>query len=65
VDRAARWYRDNAGLSERRRWVDQTFGSATLVSMQRGPGGVTLDGTSVELPPAPAQASHHIPSGNP
>jgi hypothetical protein len=94
LDRAARWYRDNAGLTEQRRWVDQTFGGATLVSMQRGQAGVTLvtspqqltgsfrdpqivclvldgppapamgtgplfltdpDGTSVELPPAPAQ----------
>jgi hypothetical protein len=95
VDRAARWYRDNAGLTEQGRWVDQTFGGATLVSMQRGLVGVTLvsspreltgfrdpqmvcfvldgapalaagteplfvahpDGTSVELPPAPAQPS--------
>jgi catechol 2,3-dioxygenase-like lactoylglutathione lyase family enzyme len=94
VDRAVRWYRDNAGLAEQRRWIDETFGGATLVSMQRGPAGVTLvswprevtprfrdpqmvclvldgppapvagtaplfladpDGTSVELPPAPAQ----------
>jgi hypothetical protein len=42
IDRAARWYRDNAGLTEQRRWVDQTFGGATLVSMQRGLAGVTL-----------------------
>jgi catechol 2,3-dioxygenase-like lactoylglutathione lyase family enzyme len=93
VDRAVRWYHDNAGLAEQRRWIDETFGGATLVSMQSGPAGVTLvgprevtarfrdpqmvclvfgappapvagtgplfladpDGTSVELPPAPAQ----------
>jgi len=42
VDRAARWYRDNVGLTEQRRWVEQTFGGATLISMQRGAAGVTL-----------------------
>jgi catechol 2,3-dioxygenase-like lactoylglutathione lyase family enzyme len=49
VDRAARWYRDNAGLTEQRRWVDQTFNGATLVSMQRGLAGVTLVGSPREL----------------
>jgi hypothetical protein len=96
IDQAARWYRDNVGLTEQGRWADQMFRGATLVSMQRGLAGVTLvsspreltnrfrdpqavcfvldgapapatgngplfladpDGTSVELPPAPAQPS--------
>ncbi|HWE19973.1 MAG TPA: VOC family protein [Hyphomicrobiaceae bacterium] len=105
LDRAARWYRDKVGLTELTRWADQTFGGATLVSMQRGLAGVTLvsspreligfrdpqmacfvldgppapaagteplfladpDGTSVELPPAPARpsaAQHHIQEEN-
>jgi hypothetical protein len=49
VDRAARWYRDNAGLTELARWADQTFGGATLVSMQRGLAGVTLVSSTREL----------------
>jgi hypothetical protein len=46
VDRAARWYRDNAGLTELHRWIDQTFNGATVVSMQRGLAGVTLVGSA-------------------
>jgi hypothetical protein len=42
IDRAARWYRENVGLTEQGRWVDQTFSGATLVSMQNGQAGVTL-----------------------
>jgi catechol 2,3-dioxygenase-like lactoylglutathione lyase family enzyme len=49
VDRAARWYRDNAGLTELHRWIDQTFNGATLVSMQRGLAGVTLVGSPRDL----------------
>jgi catechol 2,3-dioxygenase-like lactoylglutathione lyase family enzyme len=50
VDRAARWYRDTAGLTELHRWIDQTFNGATLVSMQRGLAGVTLVGSPRDLP---------------
>lgn len=73
VDRAVRWYRDNAGLTDLRRWVDETFNGATLVSMQRGLAGVTLVGSPREFtgrfrdpqmvcfvldgPPAPATAT--------
>ena len=42
VDRAARWYRDNAGLAEERRWVDPSFGGATLVQLGRDRAGLTL-----------------------
>jgi len=42
VDRSARWYRDNAGLVEERRWVDPSFGGATLIRMRRDEAGVTL-----------------------
>ena len=42
VDRAARWYRDNAGLNEERRWVDPSFGGATLVQLGHRQAGLTL-----------------------
>jgi hypothetical protein len=42
VDRAARWYRDNAGLTEERRWVDPSFGGATLVQLGHRQAGLTL-----------------------
>jgi hypothetical protein len=42
VDRSARWYRDNAGLTEERRWVDPSFGGATLVQLGHGRAGLTL-----------------------
>jgi len=42
VDRAARWYRDNAGLTEERRWVDPSFGGATLVQLGHRGAGLTL-----------------------
>src|SRR5262245_19947306 len=42
VDQSARWYRDNAGLAEERRWIDPTFGGATLVQVGRGRAGLTL-----------------------
>jgi catechol 2,3-dioxygenase-like lactoylglutathione lyase family enzyme len=45
VERAVRWYRDNASLAEVHRRVDPLFGGATLVTMQRGSAGVTLVGS--------------------
>jgi hypothetical protein len=42
VDRAARWYSDNAGLTEERRWADTSFGGATLVQLGHGRAGLTL-----------------------
>ena len=76
VDRAARWYRDNTGLVEVRRWADPTFGGATLVSMRRGLAGVTLVGQPrerggafrdpqvvclvLESPPAPPAGSKPV-----
>jgi len=42
VDRAAQWYRDQAGLSETARRVDPSLNNAVLVDMERGAAGVTL-----------------------
>ena len=42
VDQSARWYRDNAGLAEERRWIDPNLGGATLAQLGRGRAGMTL-----------------------
>jgi hypothetical protein len=42
MDRSIRWYRDNAGLAEDRRWVDIGRGGVTTVQMRRHNAGVTL-----------------------
>jgi hypothetical protein len=42
VEQSARWYRDNAGLAEERRWVDPSFGGGPLVQLGRGHAGLTL-----------------------
>jgi hypothetical protein len=49
VDRAARSYRDEAGLTELSHWADPTFGGTIPVSMQRGLAGVTVVSSPREL----------------